>query len=304
MNKMKTPLSAHMRNAGRIRNRGFTLIELLVSMGILAIIVLMMARVFTETSNAWSTGTKRVYEAQEGRVIMDFLVQEMSQAIADDLVSFKIHSTPNPPNSDSLSVSAYGLESDSICFVAATRPPPYSTMLRAVPHYMYFVDYMTDFDGNPMDESHPEGPRYRLARLRKTAATHSSPENLARSAYQNPEWWKPNLWREPILPFATQNRETIAENVAGFEVWAAKGSLIEQGEMNPDVYFIEGYDSVDEGEPPLWVDIYLMLLGEPEAIRAADLWRNTHPDREDFVDRSTRRYSARIYFRNREGYSR
>ncbi len=279
---------------------GFTLVELMVSMGILVVIMLMMARVFTDASAAWRAGTRRAYEAQSGRVIMDFIKQELSQAIADDLVSFRIHSEPGPL---SLSVWAYPhpdypeSSTDSICFVAATRPPPYGAMRRAVPHYIYYVDYMLDIDGQRMDEGHPEGPRYALMRTRKTGTTHNTQANLENSAYRNPQWWQPDHW-------VGQTREIIAENVSGFEVWAAKGSLIEAGVRDPDTYYIWNYDSVEEGEPPLWVDIYLMLMDEPAAIQAAALWRANDPDRREFVNRNTRRYSARIYFRNREGYTR
>jgi prepilin-type N-terminal cleavage/methylation domain-containing protein len=271
---------------------GFTLLEVMVSVSILVLIVLMMATFFTQASNAWERGTKRSQEAQIGRVVMDFLMQDLSQVIADDLISFKTHSAPGPL---SLSVSAYGLDSDSICFVAATRPPPYG-MLRAAPHFIYYVGYMKDLDGADMNESHPEGPRYALMRTRKTGAVHSA-AGLPNSAHRNPEWWRPQYW-------TGQPRELVVENISGFEVWAAKGSVIEAGEMNPDIFYIENYDSVEEGEPPLWVDIYLMIMSENDAIRAADLWRANHPDRAEFVELHSRRYTTRVYFRNREGYAR
>src|SRR5690606_20102616 len=79
----------HKQRRGRL---GFTLIELLASMTILIFIVMMMSRLFAETTQIWSAGTKRANTAGEARVIMDYIVKEMSQAIADDVVSFKLNS--------------------------------------------------------------------------------------------------------------------------------------------------------------------------------------------------------------------
>jgi prepilin-type N-terminal cleavage/methylation domain-containing protein len=289
----------HVMTSVRRARSGFTLLELLAAMGILVVIVLLMARIYADASTAWTRGTKRVYESQEGRAIMDFLSQEMSQIIADDVVSFRSHSTPGP---DSMSVQTYGLDTDSVCFVAATRPPPYSSMRRSTPQFIYYVDFMEDpVTRERLDENHPEGPRYALYRIRKTASTHSSVDNLAEGAHQNPRWWDPQYWDAQIN---FRQWEVIAENVAGFEVWCAKGSVLEAGNTDPNDYYRFNYASVTEGEPPIWIDVYLMLLGEAEAIQAAALWRENNPTAEDFIDRNTRRYTTRIYLRNREGYTR
>lgn len=263
---------------------GFTLIELLTAMGILVVIVLMMSRVFVETTNAWNAGTRRISEAQEARVIMDFLSREIALTLGDDIISFRIHSESGPLN---LSAPVYGWETDSICFVAPTRTPrvPASyEMRRAAPHFIYFVDNMRDENNQVLDH------RYRLARVRKTESTHNTPQNRADSAHGRRDWWRPELWSSQL-----GNVETIAENVAGFEVWAYS--------RNEDRY-IFNYDSTTEGELPLWVDIYLLMLDETTSKQAAALWAVNQTEARAFVERNARRYASRIHFANREGYTR
>jgi prepilin-type N-terminal cleavage/methylation domain-containing protein len=276
-------------SVGRVPSRGgFTLIEILAAMGILVLIILLLSRLFTESTRIWSSGTARVYQSQEGRVVMDFLVKEVSQAIGDDVVSFKIHSASG---TDNFSVPAYGLESDSICFVGPTRTPPVRNMLRACPHAVYFV-------ANMLDENEDVIPnRFRLARVRKTGSVHSSDQNLQNSAHGRPDWWRRTLWSFELSRPA--RIETVAENIAGFEVWAYS--------EDTGAYVFDYDSTTQDNKLPLWVDIYLEMLDEKAAIQLADIMAGSptlSAEAADFMDRNMRRYTARIHFRNREGYSR
>lgn len=129
--------------------------------------------------------------------------------------------------------------------------------------------------------------------------------NRQASAYGDPEWWEGMTpdWNETgededededgsmgLLPL-----ETIAENVAAFEIWAYNS----KGEK------ISNYYSVDENDVlPLWVDIYLEVLGEDEAVRAAILWSSGggsgSADARQYIDNNVRRFTARVFFPNRE----
>jgi len=290
--------------------QGFTLLELLTAMGLLVIIVLMMSRVFTDTNRMWNLGTKRVTEAQEARVVVDFLAKELSTAIADNMISFKMHSETGP---NSFSVRAYGEETDSLAFIAYTRTPPWggadfgstsepgdaAARRRNTSQFIYYVDYMLDDDGNDMDENHDDGPRYRLTRLRKTRSSHTvsatpgSPAGINESAYKQADWWLPDLWMDQYAGFGGVNRETIAINLVAFELWA----------YTPSGANVWNFDSHTVGEPPLWVDIYLEVMGDAEITQLAAMWRQNHPDMLDYRERNARRYSVRIYLRNREGYA-
>ena len=89
--------------------------------------------------------------------------------------------------------------------------------------------------------------------------------------------------------------EPVAENVAAFEVWAwseAKGK------------YGYHYDSTDnDGKLPLWVDLYLELFSEEEAIQMAILWDANQETAQRYRDQHSRRYAARVYFPNRLGYT-
>lgn len=265
------------------RLSGFTLIELLAAMGILTILVLLMARVFTETTNMWTTGTQRSSSAAEARVIMDFLVREFSMAIADDVVSFKLNS-----DQDAIyGVYSYGAGSDELAFVGMVRTGD-SYYKRTANQFVYFVAPM-------VDENREEIPnRYRLVRTRRTRSMFDREVRRAAGAYVDPEWWRdmPPDWTEDRGFEGRLALETIAENVAAFEIWA-------WSEQDDDYVF--SYDSQDENDLlPLWVDIYLELLGEDQAIQAAALWETDEQRAREFVEASAQRYTARVYFPHRD----
>ena len=279
------------------RRHGFTLIELLSAMSILVVIVLLMSRVFTESTNIWQLGARRVTAATEGRVIMDFLVREMSMAIADDIVTFKLNSDQDifwvPPGHTPQTFNTYGAQNDEVAFVAMTRPGS-SGWRRTANQFVYFVAPMLDMDSQEIPN------RYRLVRTRRTTTLYNTIENREAGPYGrphmprgNPTWWHemdPD-WQETGSP-ALRALETIAENVAAFEVWA-------YSEERDQYRF--SYDSMEEGDMlPLWVDIYIEMLGEADAERAALLWDADENEASRFVENNARRYTARVFFPNRE----
>lgn len=266
---------------------GFTVIELLAAMTILIFIVLMMTRIFTDVSESWSVGTRRVQTAAEGRVIMDFIVKELTQAIADDVVTFKTYSGPddNTDNYIPYGTNAYGSDSDELCYVAGVRPPP-GVSYRNSHQFAYFVAPMLDEYNVEMTN------RFRLIRTRKTSSLYSSFNNMTNSAYRNREWWK-TMTRNIV-----DRGETIAENVAGFEVWAYS---------EQDQEYAWSYNSARHGNVlPLWLDIYLELLSDADAERAALLWSAAEQDAAfrqpalDFISQNVKRFNARVFFPNRE----
>lgn len=69
---------------------GFTLLELLVSMAILSIIVLLTAQIFEQSTVAWNGGARRVEVNMTGRAIADYVAQDLSAAIEDELYLDKL----------------------------------------------------------------------------------------------------------------------------------------------------------------------------------------------------------------------
>lgn len=268
--------------------RGFTVIELLAAMAVVVFIVLLMTRIFTETTGIWSRGAKQVQDSAEARAIMDYIVTEMTQAIADDVVSFKLNSggTNSPPQ---FGVSAYGADSDEVCFVALVRSGDVFYK-RAANQIVYFISPMLDENSQVMTN------RFRLAKARRTRSMFLNNDNRDNdSAYRNANWWTASnlkLDKQETGAAGLTTIETIAENVAGFEVWAWNAGLNR---------YEFGFDSSKNGnELPLWVDIYLELLDEPEAIRAAALWPVDPTAAAEYVNANVRRYTSRVFFPNRE----
>lgn len=266
--------------ASNRKTGGFTVIELLAAMTVLIFVVLMMTRVFTETTGIWSRGAKNIQSAVEGRVIMDFIVKEMTQAIADDVVTFKL----NSGGSDSrplYGVNAYGAESDEVCFVAMVRSGD-DYYRRTSNQFVYYIAPMQDENDNDIPN------RYRLVRTRRTNSMFNNPGNIANSAYGNRGWWR------RMSPEAGMPIETIAENVAGFEVWAWSEAA------NQYEFGYNSADAANENLLPLWVDIYLELMSEDDAIRAAILWDANPQQGAEYVSRAVKRYTTRVFFPNRE----
>jgi len=263
---------------------GFTVIELLASMTVLIFVVMMMTRIFTETTGIWARGAKQIQSAVEGRVIMDFIVKEMTQAVADDVVTFKLNSgVGSPPQ---YGVNAYGVQSDEVCFVAMVRSGD-GGYRRTSNQFVYFISPMLDEQNQAIPN------RFRLVRTRRTQSMYNNPANLAKSAYGNRTWWQdmdPDY--DDDGPDSGTPIETIAENVAGFEVWA----------WNPAADRYEpGYGSSDFDDLlPLWVDIYLELLSEDDAVRSAILMDADPNLGAEYISRSVKRYTTRVYFPNRE----
>jgi hypothetical protein len=264
---------------------GFTVLELLVAMIVLMVIVMLMTRVFSETSLLWQRGARQIQAAMEGRVIMDMIVRDMTQAIADDIVTFKSDSGGARDIRYGVP-SVYGALVDSVCFVGLVHTADRDNYRRTANQFAIFVAPMLNEQGGVMTN------RYRLVRGRRTRSMYNTETHRTiNSAYANTNWWAE--FRDMDMTdsgFGTPV-ETIAENVAAFELWTY--------DNNQQV--INSYDSGFNGNKlPLWVDVYLELLSENDAIKMADLWTQNSAAASDFLSLNARRYTTRIFFPNRE----
>lgn len=264
------------------RRAGFTIIELLAAMVILVFIVLMMTRVFSDATNAWTLGAKRITTATEGRAVMDFMVNELTQSVADEDLTFKLSSSVN------FGVSAYGAASDELYFGAVVQAGLASNK-RNLDQFAYFIAPMLDENEAIMPN------RYRLVRTRRTTSMYNSPINRQNSIYRKEQWWdhmKPTAnYSEEALNDG-QGSETIAENVSAFEVWA--WSEKQNG-------YAFDYDSRDHDDLlPLWVDVYLEMLSEQDAKQMAILWPVNQQAALEFLAANVKRFTTRVFFPNRE----
>ncbi len=62
---------------------GFTIIELLVAMTILMVIVMIVGLFFQSANSTWNSGTKRAEVNMEGRALVDYMAQELSQSVTN-----------------------------------------------------------------------------------------------------------------------------------------------------------------------------------------------------------------------------
>lgn len=62
--------------------RAFTLLEVILAMGIVTMLVLMIANMFQEVSQTWNIGTQSAEMNVAGRTAVEFIAQEMAQAVA------------------------------------------------------------------------------------------------------------------------------------------------------------------------------------------------------------------------------
>lgn len=252
------------------RNRGFTLVELLVAMAILAIIILLMAQLFTGSTKAWDLGMNHAEQNMTGRSLMDFMVREISQAVADDKIRFR--------HEDNIGMRVYGSEPDDLYFVSMNNNAQSgANARRELSEVYYYVEPMINED----DEEIPG--RYRLRRMYTAQVT----------CLRTNEWWK-NL---AVGGFGDQ---VLAENVASFDVYCYRPDI------GPDA--ISDYLSSNNGDQlPTYVDIALAVFDEKAAAEAQmkieDFGENEHSaGMRNFVKEKARRYVARVYFVNRNGY--
>jgi hypothetical protein len=113
------------------------------------------------------------------------------------------------------------------------------------------------------------------------------------TCYENPEWWDlQNDDGTAVWNFGN----VLAENVTSFEVWLYYN---DRGVLKHE----SSYDSADWG-PPVLADIFVELLGESDAIKADTIQSFGDPSAAlEFVNEKAKGYMARVYFRNREGYT-
>jgi prepilin-type N-terminal cleavage/methylation domain-containing protein len=124
----------------RTRFAGFTLIELLAGMAVLTILVLLLTRVFSESTRLMLQGTKRLENVIAGRSAMHYMAREISGAIDDDLLSMSLVSDKDTMLENSTE------KADRLYFCSAQGRPD-AIGERQVRQIMYRTMEMRDFNG-------------------------------------------------------------------------------------------------------------------------------------------------------------
>lgn len=244
------------------RRRGFTLIEIMAAVSVLAIIVVFMANVFANTSKVWKLGNKRVESNNSGRAAIEFVARELSSALISGTVELELKSDADP---------IYGsgkARSDRIAFASTLTTPQVapSYPVRELKQSVFAV----------ISTNGAKGP-YMLMLHNFFAPSY------VKDIFQEQTEWTGYL----VSPAAVTigNSSVIAENVRNFEVFV----------YNQQAVPVPDYKSWVHG-PPLFIDVYLEVLAEEDAIRAG---LGMTSDEE--LTRATRRYHTRVFMPNVQG---
>lgn len=294
------------------RRAAFTLIEVLAATTVLMIIVLVVGRLFRDSTAVWTLGTRSAQDNMMARAAMDFIAREMAQAVADSNLSVRLNSYDkkvfSKPTFDPWWEDWYN---DRIYFVTLANDPD-SGAPRAVREVIYFVTNMTEVVGGTTVQM---PYRYCLKRAMRTADA---------SCYANRYWWDTSVpldGKDDLAPFP----EILAENLGSFEVWYVGGSngpsgtiltnIVSYNSLHdrnlvryPDgnyIYSPSQFDTLrgyQTNQLPAYIEIYLCILEEDDAIKAQSLCEaGRYVDAKNYVDRQGRRYTTRVYLGNRQG---
>ena len=253
------------------RRRGFSLIELLAGVTILLMIMAMLGAIFADTAAAWRIGTSRSDRTSGGRAALDFMIRELSSALVDEQLSMAVNSDAGDYFTHD---RQFGYLSDAVFFLTAADVPE-TGFERATREVAYFVTSMRDSEGNEMPH------RWRLVR-----AVRRNADKMR--AYFDRSWalhWTP-------VPY-----KTVIENIAAFEIFTY-GESSRRSESN---WYSHGLNSGNprDGMLPLYMEIYLEVLGEEDAIRAAAIAEGNEAESRAYARRRSKRYVARVNFENR-----
>lgn len=246
--------------------RGFTLIELLAAMTILTVMVLLISKVFVESSNLWKGGEKRIQAFADGRAVVEFMTTELGNAIADKRVlRMKL-------NSDARSTYGGAMKADELYFVTAENQPSSvggAPLVRQGKEVCYSVAEMKNSEDNNVSS------RYRIMRYLFPTSNSSKARSYS---YENQTNWV------TAIKGSGGASGAIAENVRTLEFWVYDTNGVSQ----------YNYDSFVHG-PPSRVEIYIEMLGEDDSIKASLIAQGSGTAADEFCTKRVRRYVGRAY---------
>lgn len=265
-----TSVANQIRVRELVQSAGFTMIELLVAMSILVILMAMLSRIYTDSIAAWQLARRRSDMNNAGRAIMNLIYQDLSASGVDDV----LHLTMNSQYRETL-----GSSSHSVAFTALNQVPDTSDSRRHR-HAQQLVYFLA-----PTQEEGQAG--YRLMRWRGP----NFDKEYFRAYNAISDWMLfPAVDGGPLRQdeYYAETGDNLFDNVRTLKVFVYDRN--EKVQLN--------YDSRTHG-PPLWIDVYLELLGEADAQRINVMGAAGIEE----ADRAVKRFVTRVHFHNRFGYT-
>lgn len=246
---------------------GFTLVEIVVSITLLALIAIMITRVFNESSKTIGRGQDDALLEESARILLDYMEQDISQALIRTNVAFRIDPAPYNGTLSFVSPAARKLHS----LIGRDTAPVRIQSLAAV-------------DGNL--------PEYNRS-LIEEAPDHSSARKTStiRNLIAHSDYYDPD--------------RRLLESINGAAVYRASyiQALSDELEDHAVLTFIEfkinGNPDFDGSLPseentPRFIDVSLGL------ITASELQVALLKNDQDQVRKNERLYSRRIRLTNRD----
>lgn len=266
-------MNTHLIPARRSR-RAFSLIEVLAAMTILAIIVLMVARLFADSSMTWKVGSRRVDQDVNARASLELIGRQLTMAMADHIVALRIQKGDKDiygNDSDMVSFASLDQRAELRNFKAGTGPAV-TTPYRDLQQIRYLL----------MEPAGTPKVGYMLGRHSTQAEN-----NEFFQCYANPNW------TEGFDLYPDDYATVMAEHVARFNIYAYTPN------SNGIPVLKRNYFSATDGGL-LWIDLVMYVLDEDDAIKAANM---SGTERNKFLDRVARRYVHRAFPHNAPGRS-
>lgn len=189
-----TAPSAITRQPATARAFGFTLVELLVSMTVLAVLMLFLAQILSDTQRTWGQAKARVGEFREARAAFEALTRRLSQATLNSYWGYRLDKSGNPdlyqrqselhyvsgpatillPQTQLVAGHAVffqaplGQTLDASASTSSSSPEGLENLLNA---WGWYAQYESDLPRRPdflgPDIAHPEKKRFRLREFRQ-----------------------------------------------------------------------------------------------------------------------------------------
>ncbi|MDZ4199168.1 MAG: prepilin-type N-terminal cleavage/methylation domain-containing protein [Kiritimatiellia bacterium] len=283
------------------RSQGFSLVEMLAAMAVLSILMVLLGRIFNDSTRAMNAGNKITDVNSSARAVMDFIARDVSSAI------FQSPDDANPPY---LLLRTYNNETIAGGGTAAVPHPDNILGLRADDHRaLFFVAPL-----NTPTNNEPRITRAVLYRMRHYQQRAGGSNIYLPNRYELMRGEATNR-TSGINWYLSSDWSDMSQNVnTPYGLARDQGRLVIQNVRSFSVSYFTNFtgqaDAITDPartrtdvSPLAYLDIRLEQLAEEDAIRAAEMWSVGTPSRAalDFVERAVRRYYRRIYFNNQGG---